>query len=97
MNDFDTEGEIALLKNILLYHVVAAQVKSTDLAEGEVATAFVDNSISVVMSGDTFVIGDASEADANLATIDLEATNGVVHVIDKVLLPQAAIDFVNSL
>ena len=97
LNDFDTEGEIALLKNILLYHVVAAQVKSTDLAEGEVATAFVDNSISVVMSGDTFVIGDASEADANLATIDLEATNGVVHVIDKVLLPQAAIDFVNSL
>ncbi len=97
LDDFDTEGEIALLKNILLYHVLAAQVKSTDLAEGEVATAFTDNEISVMMSGDTFVIGDASGTAANLAIIDLEATNGVIHAIDKVLLPQAAIDFVNSL
>lgn len=68
-----------------------------DLAAGDVGTAFTDNSISVIMSGETFVIGDASEVDANLSTIDLEATNGVVHVIDKVLLPQAAIDFVSSL
>lgn len=97
LDDFDTEGEIALLKNILLYHVVAAQVKSTDLAPGDVATAFTDNSISVIMSGDTFVIGDASDVDAELSTTDLEATNGVVHVINKVLLPQAAIDFVGSL
>lgn len=95
--DFDTEGEIELLKNILLYHVIPAQVKSMDLAVGDVGTAFTDNSISVIMSGETFVIGDASEVDANLSTIDLEATNGVVHVIDKVLLPQAAIDFVSSL
>ncbi len=97
LDDFDTEGEIELLKNILLYHVVPSQVKSLDLAAGDVGTAFTDNSISVIMSGDTFVIGDASEVDANLSTIDLEATNGVVHVIDKVMLPQAAIDFVNSL
>jgi uncharacterized surface protein with fasciclin (FAS1) repeats len=97
LDDFDTEGEIELLKNILLYHVVPAQVKSTDLAAGDVATAFAENSISVVMSGDTFAIGDASGVDANLAVIDLEATNGVVHVIDKVLLPQAALDFVSSL
>ena len=97
LDDFDTEDEIALLKNILLYHVVAAQAKSTDLAMGDLATAFPENSIAVIMSGDTFVIGDASDVDANLSTTDLEATNGVVHVVDKVLLPQAAIDFVNSL
>lgn len=97
LDDFDTEGEIELLRNILLYHVVAAQVKSTDLAAGDVETAFAENSISVIMSGETFVIGDASEDDANLGPIDLEATNGVVHVIDKVLLPQAAIDFVTNM
>lgn len=97
LDDFDTEDEITLLKNILLYHVLPVQVKSSDLAPGDVATAYVDNSISVIASGDTFVIGDASDVDAELSATDLEATNGVVHVVNKVLLPQVAIDFVNSL
>lgn len=93
LDDFDTDDEIALLRNILLYHVVPAQVKSGDLAAGSVATAFTDNSIEVIASGDTFVIGDASDADASLVATDIEATNGVVHVVSKVLLPQAAVDF----
>ncbi len=97
LDDFDTAEEIALLKNILLYHVVPAQVKSTDLVAGEVGTAYVDNSIAIIANADTFVIGDASDTNANITAIDFEATNGVVHVVDKVLLPQAAIDFVNTL
>lgn len=43
------------------------------------------------------MIGDASETDAGIANTDLVTNNGVIHAIDKVLLPQAAIDFVNSL
>ena len=97
LDDFDTDEEIALLKNILLFHVIAAEVKSTDLAAGQVGTALENNSVEIIASGDTFVIGDASDTDANITGVDIMASNGVAHTIDKVLLPQAAIDFVVSL
>ena len=98
LDDFDTEDEMALLKDILLYHVISGStVLSTDLSEGEVATALVDNNIEVIADGGTFVIGDASDVNANITAVDIMASNGVAHTIDKVLLPQAAIDFVASL
>jgi len=97
LEDFDTDEEIALLRDILLYHVIPAEVLAADLAAGEVGTALTDNSIEIIESGDTFVIGDASDTNANILETDIEATNGVAHVIDKVLLPQSAVDFVASL
>jgi transforming growth factor-beta-induced protein len=96
LDDFDTTEEIDLLKNILLYHVIPAEVKSTDLAEGEVETAFADNKIEVIASDNTFVIGDASEVNANIEAADIMASNGVIHLIDKVLLPQSALDFFSN-
>ncbi|GGG56505.1 hypothetical protein GCM10011414_27930 [Croceivirga lutea] len=97
LDDFDTEEELALLTNILLYHVVPAQVLAADLAEGSVATALTENSIEVIASEETFVIGDASETNANITGTDILASNGVAHTIDKVLLPQEAVDFAASL
>ncbi|NKI31873.1 fasciclin domain-containing protein [Croceivirga thetidis] len=97
LDDFDTDEEIALLTNILLYHVIPAQVLEADLAEGEVGTALMDNSIEVIAANETFVIGDASDTNANITGTDFIASNGVAHTIDKVLLPQEAIDFVASL
>ncbi len=96
LDDFDTEVEIQLLKDILLYHVLPAKVLSTDLAAGEVGTALADNSIEVVNNDGTFVIADASDSNANISAVNIMASNGVAHVIDKVLLPQAAVDFIAS-
>ncbi|WP_297707103.1 fasciclin domain-containing protein, partial [uncultured Eudoraea sp.] len=97
LDDFDTEAELMLLKDILLYHVIAAEVLAADLSAGNVPTALAENSLEIIASGDTFVIGDASDTNSNILATDFEASNGVAHIIDKVLLPQSAIDFVTSL
>jgi uncharacterized surface protein with fasciclin (FAS1) repeats len=97
LDDFDTDEEIALLTDILLYHVVPAKVLAADLKAGAVGTALADNSIEIIAEGDTFVIGDASDTNANITATDIMASNGVAHLINKVLLPQSAIDFVASL
>lgn len=76
-----------LLTNVLLYHVVPGRVFSTDLPNisGEVATV---NSakISFDLSGSPKVVGKSSGS-ANIISVNLLGTNGVIHVIDKVLLP----------
>lgn len=97
LEDFDTDDELALLKNILLFHVIPAKVLEADLAAGEVPTAFTNNTLTVLEKDGSFVIGDASDVDANITGTDIMASNGVAHTINKVLLPQAALDFVASL
>lgn len=97
LDDFESETEIGLLRDILLYHVIPARVLAADLAPTSVTTALMGNSLEVIASGNTFVIGDASGVDANITATDIMASNGVAHTIDKVLLPQAAIDFVMSM
>ncbi|MGB5555077.1 MAG: fasciclin domain-containing protein [Flavobacteriaceae bacterium] len=95
--DFDTQAEKDLLRDILLYHVIPSKVMSTDLMASSVPTAFAGNDIQVIASASGFVLGDASDVNANIILADIEPSNGVVHLIDKVLLPQSAIDFVMSL
>ncbi len=72
------------LIDILLYHVLAADVRSTDLENGQVATTLNGKDITVELSPDGVFINDA------LVTVaDIVTDNGVVHVIDAVLLPPA--------
>jgi len=68
------------LKPILTYHVVSGTVKSTDLKAGPVKTL---SGISAFIS----TSGGAKVNDATVTSADILASNGVVHVIDKVLLP----------
>jgi uncharacterized surface protein with fasciclin (FAS1) repeats len=69
-----------LLTRILTYHVVSGEVFSGDITDGEVAT--VEGS-SILLSTDNGVMVDG----ATVIVADIAATNGVVHVIDSVILP----------
>ena len=72
------------LKAILLYHVVSGKVMSTDLSGTNVAQTLQGATIEIVAgSGGVTVNG------ANVVAADVAASNGVIHVIDAVLLPPA--------
>ncbi len=69
-----------MLKSVLTYHVVGGKVMSTDLKNGMVKT--VEGSDVTVKVGPKVYINDA-----NVLKADVNASNGVVHVINKVILP----------
>merc|ERR1711957_162992 len=72
------------LVNVLTYHVVAGKSMAADLSDGtELATVMADGKLSVAIAGDVVTIGGV----AKVATADVEASNGVVHIIDAVLVP----------
>ncbi|MEW5846406.1 MAG: fasciclin domain-containing protein [Bacteroidota bacterium] len=79
------------LTPILLYHVLGAKVKSTDLKSGYVSTltpGVGSTYASLRVDAAKFKLN----GDVSITSADLEATNGVVHVIDKVLLPPTVVD-----
>jgi uncharacterized surface protein with fasciclin (FAS1) repeats len=82
----DLAGVLAspALTEILLYHVVGAAVLSTELTDGPVATLNGQNVI-IDLSGMGVMVNTS-----NVTLADLEADNGVVHVIDAVLVPSLA-------
>ncbi len=70
-----------VLTQVLTYHVVPGKVMSADLSSGEVATAQ-GQTIDVAVSDAGVKINNA-----NVVAADIEASNGVIHVIDAVILP----------
>lgn len=92
LDDFSSQQLQDLLAVILTYHVVAdAAVLSTDLSDGQSITTLQGSNIEVSTQGGVF-IGDATDVAAEVTTANIEVSNGVVHIIDKVLLPQAILD-----
>lgn len=71
----------AKLVKILTYHVVPGAVLSTTLNSGEVATVE-KSKLKVEVKGGKVKVGGA-----NVVKADIKASNGVIHVIDKVLMP----------
>jgi transforming growth factor-beta-induced protein len=75
---------LANLQSILLYHVLGAEVLSSDITNGLIASPLnTSNTLKITLTS-------ASEVFINQAQVtmaDVTATNGVVHVIDAVLLP----------
>lgn len=70
------------LLELLGYHVVAGRVTSADLTDGQVLVTSTGAQLAVGTEGDALVVGGAAIAEA-----DIEAANGVVHIVDGVLLP----------
>ena len=70
-----------LLKSVLTYHVLAGKVSSADAKNGNVKTLQGAN-VAVSKAGSFVTVEEAVVTDADVA-----ATNGVIHVIDKVLMP----------
>lgn len=83
---------VDVLKNILLNHVVSGKVKSSDLSTGYIkslltfgastsnVSLYVNTSAGVKVNGST------------VTTADVEASNGIVHIIDKVIVPPTVVD-----
>jgi uncharacterized surface protein with fasciclin (FAS1) repeats len=70
------------LAAVLTYHVVPGSVMSGDLSDGMMATTVNGADITVSLDMGTVMINDAT-----VTTADIEASNGVIHVIDAVILP----------
>jgi transforming growth factor-beta-induced protein len=69
------------LSKVLLYHVLSGKVMSTDLVDGMMAATVNGNDITVDLSEGVMI------NNSSVISADIEATNGVVHVIDRILVP----------
>jgi uncharacterized surface protein with fasciclin (FAS1) repeats/predicted lipoprotein with Yx(FWY)xxD motif len=76
----DPAGE---LTNILLYHVISRKAMSTDLFDGQIFTTLFEQDTEVSITDSGVMINNAK-----VTVADIEAGNGVVHVIDAILLPE---------
>jgi uncharacterized surface protein with fasciclin (FAS1) repeats len=77
----------ALLAEVLTYHVVPGTVPSSQVPVGEAVTTVQGGIFKVERVGSGLEIIDGRNRNARITDVDVAATNGVVHVIDKVLLP----------
>lgn len=73
------------LTQILLYHVVPGKVMAADVSDGLEATTAQGATVKFTVADGAVKINDAT-----IIATDIETTNGVIHVIDAVLLPPAA-------
>jgi uncharacterized surface protein with fasciclin (FAS1) repeats len=71
------------LSKILTYHVVSGKMKAADLKDGQELTTVEGSKLKVMVKDGKVMVGNAK-----VTTADISASNGVIHVIDKVLLPK---------
>jgi uncharacterized surface protein with fasciclin (FAS1) repeats len=71
------------LKKVLLYHVVAGKVTSDQVVDLTEATSVEGSPIKISVVDGKVMLNDS----ATVVTPDVEASNGVIHVIDQVILP----------
>ncbi|MFN0039174.1 MAG: fasciclin domain-containing protein [Burkholderiales bacterium] len=78
----------ALLTKVLTYHVLSTRVLAKDVTDGLMATTVQGQQFTLNKVGSMLHILDARHRGANVVATDVQASNGVIHVIDRVLLPK---------
>lgn len=81
-----------VLLSILQYHVLASEVYAENLSDGLTATTLNMEDIMVAADGNSFTISGAA-----INTADVMTSNGVVHIMDNVLVPPSSAMFVNTI
>lgn len=76
-----------LLTSVLTYHVLAGQVSKASVPVGKAITTLQGGFFKIDANGTGLQVTDGRNRNSNIVQTDLNASNGVVHVIDKVLLP----------
>jgi uncharacterized surface protein with fasciclin (FAS1) repeats len=71
------------LTKVLTYHVVSGKVMAEDVVKLTKATTVQGQDVAITVEGETVMVNDSK-----VTTTDIEGTNGVIHIIDTVLLPQ---------
>lgn len=87
----------AELAKVLLYHVAAGRNLAASLGAGPLNTAYVFEGAPATVTlslASSVTITDAVLTDATVTTADIVATNGVIHVIDKLLVPPGVLNIV---
>jgi uncharacterized surface protein with fasciclin (FAS1) repeats len=75
-------ADIPALTDVLLYHVVSGEVLAADVVTLSSADTVLGQPVTINVEGDTVRINEAQ-----VVITDIEASNGIIHVIDQVLLP----------
>ena len=70
------------LVSILTYHVVAGKVKAADVVKLDTATTVNGTDVAIKVKGDAVMVDNAT-----VVATDIDASNGIIHVIDTVILP----------
>ena len=89
LNDLIADPE--LLARVLTYHVVSGEFTSTDVAGLSSAPTLNGKDVSLSFDGTTVMVDGATVIGA-----DVEASNGIIHVIDQVLLPEPIADILQT-
>jgi uncharacterized surface protein with fasciclin (FAS1) repeats len=76
------ENDTATLTSILTYHVISSNVMSTDLSDGMNVATVEGSTIDITIEDGKVFINDAQ-----VILVDIECSNGVIHVIDQVIVP----------
>ncbi len=82
LDDLLMEENSDQLESVLTYHVVPSAAMAADLSDGQELETVNGEMLTVSIDGDTVMIGDAT-----VVQPDVEASNGVIHGIDTVLMP----------
>ena len=77
----------ATLTKILTYHVVPGKLEASDLTDGKKLKTVEGEELTVKKSGDSVMIVDAKGGSSTVTIPNVNQSNGVIHVVDTVLMP----------